>query len=230
MKKIFLLVIFLISLNINSQNNFTFSGYVLDSQTNELVIGASIIIDELNIGTITNSYGFFSITVKEGNYSVKTQNLGYKDDLQIISLNKNIILNIYLTEEVESLDEVIVMENTEDIDIELPVLSLNIISGKTIKQTPVVFGESDILKTIQLLPGVSSAGEGASGFNVRGGAADQNLILFDEAIIYNSSHLFGLFSVFNSDAIKEVKLYKFAFLFLMYTWGHGPRLILKTSR
>ena len=208
MKKIFLLVIFLISLNINSQNNFTFSGYVLDSQTNELVIGASVIIDELNIGTITNSYGFFSITVKEGNYSVKTQNLGYKDDLQIISLNKNIILNIYLTEEVESLDEVIVMENTEDIDIELPVLSLNIISGKTIKQTPVVFGESDILKTIQLLPGVSSAGEGASGFNVRGGAADQNLILFDEAIIYNSSHLFGLFSVFNSDAIKEVKLYK----------------------
>ena len=208
MKKIFLLVIFLFSLNINSQNNFTFSGYVLDSQTNELVIGASVIIDELNIGTITNSYGFFSITVKEGDYSVKTQNLGYKDDLQIISLNKNIILNIYLTEEVESLDEVIVIENTEDIDIELPVLSLNIISGKTIKQTPVVFGESDILKTIQLLPGVSSAGEGASGFNVRGGAADQNLILFDEAIIYNSSHLFGLFSVFNSDAIKEVKLYK----------------------
>ena len=208
MKKIFLLVIFLFSLNINSQNNFTFSGYVLDSQTNELVIGASVIIDELNIGTITNSYGFFSITVKEGNYSVKTQNLGYKDDLQIISLNKNIILNIYLAEEVESLDEVIVMENKEDIDIELPVLSLNIISGKTIRQTPVVFGESDILKTIQLLPGVSSAGEGASGFNVRGGAADQNLILFDEAIIYNSSHLFGLFSVFNSDAIKEVKLYK----------------------
>ena len=208
MKKIFLLVIFLVSLNINSQNNFTFSGYVLDSQTNELVIGASVIIDELNIGTITNSYGFFSITVKEGDYSVKTQNLGYKDDLQIISLNKNIILNIYLTEEVESLDEVIVMENKEDIDIELPVLSLNIISGKTIRQTPVVFGESDILKTIQLLPGVSSAGEGASGFNVRGGAADQNLILFDEAIIYNSSHLFGLFSVFNSDAIKEVKLYK----------------------
>ena len=208
MKKIFLLVIFLFSLNINSQNNFTLSGYVLDSQTNELVIGASVIIDELNIGTITNSYGFFSITIKEGKYSVKTQNLGYKDDLQIISLNKNIILNIYLTEEVESLDEVIVMENTEDIDIELPVLSLNIISGKTIRQTPVVFGESDILKTIQLLPGVSSAGEGASGFNVRGGAADQNLILFDEAIIYNSSHLFGLFSVFNSDAIKEVKLYK----------------------
>ena len=113
-----------------------------------------------------------------------------------------------MEEEIESLDAVVVTENNEEIDIELPVLSLNILSGKTIRQTPVVFGESDILKTIQLLPGVSSAGEGASGFNVRGGGADQNLILFDEAIIYNSSHLFGLFSVFNSDAIKEVKLFK----------------------
>lgn len=181
---------------------------MLDSQSNELIIGSSVIVEGLNIGTITNSYGFFSITVEEGNYNIRIQNLGFKDNTQNINLNKNLSLNIYLTEEVESLNEVIVVENSEDIDIDLPVLSLNILSGKTIRQTPVVFGESDILKTIQLLPGVSSAGEGASGFNVRGGAADQNLILFDEAIIYNSSHLFGLFSVFNSDAIKEVKLFK----------------------
>jgi len=181
---------------------------VLDSQSNELIIGSSVIVEGLNIGTITNSYGFFSITIEEGNYNIRIQNLGFKDNTQNINLNKNLSLNIYLTEEVESLNEVIVVENSEDIDIDLPVLSLNILSGKTIRQTPVVFGESDILKTIQLLPGVSSAGEGASGFNVRGGAADQNLILFDEAIIYNSSHLFGLFSVFNSDAIKEVKLFK----------------------
>ena len=181
---------------------------MLDSQSNELIIGSSVIVEGLNIGTITNSYGFFSITIEEGNYNIRIQNLGFKDNTQNINLNKNLSLNIYLTEEVESLNEVIVVENREDIDIDLPVLSLNILSGKTIRQTPVVFGESDILKTIQLLPGVSSAGEGASGFNVRGGAADQNLILFDEAIIYNSSHLFGLFSVFNSDAIKEVKLFK----------------------
>ena len=181
---------------------------MLDSQSNELIIGSSVIVEGLNIGTITNSYGFFSITIEEGNYNIRIQNLGFKDNTQNINLNKNLILNIFLTEEVESLNEVIVVENSEDIDIDLPVLSLNILSGKTIRQTPVVFGESDILKTIQLLPGVSSAGEGASGFNVRGGAADQNLILFDEAIIYNSSHLFGLFSVFNSDAIKEVKLFK----------------------
>ena len=181
---------------------------MLDSQSNELIIGSSVIVEGLNIGTITNSYGFFSITIEEGNYNIRIQNLGFKDNTQNINLNKNLSLNIYLNEKVESLNEVIVIENSEDIDIDLPVLSLNILSGKTIRQTPVVFGESDILKTIQLLPGVSSAGEGASGFNVRGGAADQNLILFDEAIIYNSSHLFGLFSVFNSDAIKEVKLFK----------------------
>ena len=208
MKRLFLYIFFLVNLSLNAQKNYTLSGYVLDSQSNELIIGSSVILEGLNIGTITNSYGFFSITVEEGNYNIRIQNLGFKDNTQNINLNKNLSLNIYLTEEVESLNEVIVVENSEDIDIDLPVLSLNILSGKTIRQTPVVFGESDILKTIQLLPGVSSAGEGASGFNVRGGAADQNLILFDEAIIYNSSHLFGLFSVFNSDAIKEVKLFK----------------------
>ena len=208
MKRLFLYIFFLVNLSLNAQKNYTLSGYVLDSQSNELIIGSSVIVEGLNIGTITNSYGFFSITIEEGNYNIRIQNLGFKDNTQNINLNKNLSLNIYLTEEVESLNEVIVVENREDIDIDLPVLSLNILSGKTIRQTPVVFGESDILKTIQLLPGVSSAGEGASGFNVRGGAADQNLILFDEAIIYNSSHLFGLFSVFNSDAIKEVKLFK----------------------
>ena len=208
MKRLFLYIFFLVNLSLNAQKNYTLSGYVLDSQSNELIIGSSVIVKGLNIGTITNSYGFFSITIEEGNYNIRIQNLGFKDNTQNINLNKNLSLNIYLTEEVESLNEVIVIENSEDIDIDLPVLSLNILSGKTIRQTPVVFGESDILKTIQLLPGVSSAGEGASGFNVRGGAADQNLILFDEAIIYNSSHLFGLFSVFNSDAIKEVKLFK----------------------
>ena len=144
----------------------------------------------------------------EGDYDLIFQSLGFEDQSLNFSLNRNISVNIFLNENIESLDEVILSKNIEDVDVELPLLSMNILSGKTIRQTPVVFGESDLLKTIQLLPGVSSAGEGASGFNVRGGAADQNLILFDEAIIYNSSHLFGLFSVFNSDAIKEVKLYK----------------------
>ena len=125
-----------------------------------------------------------------------------------MEINKNISKNFYLEQKVENLNEVIVVNNIEDLDISKPVMSLNKLSSETIKEIPVLFGESDLLKTITLLPGISNAGEGTGGFNVRGGAGDQNLILFDEAIIYNSSHLFGLFSIFNSDAIKEIKLYK----------------------
>ena len=208
MRRIIFLFLLLNFNFIYTQNSFTISGYVQDSSNNELIIGASVIVKELQIGTVTNNYGFFSLTLFEGDYDLIFQSLGFEDQSLNFSLDRNISVNIFLNENVESLDEVILSKNIEDVDVELPLLSMNILSGKTIRQTPVVFGESDLLKTIQLLPGVSSAGEGASGFNVRGGAADQNLILFDEAIIYNSSHLFGLFSVFNSDAIKEVKLYK----------------------
>ncbi len=208
MRKIIFLFLLLNFNFIYTQNSFTISGYVQDNSNNELIIGASVIVKELQIGTVTNNYGFFSLTLVEGDYDLIFQSLGFEDQSLNFNLDRNISVNIFLNENVESLDEVILSKNIEDVDVELPLLSMNILSGKTIRQTPVVFGESDLLKTIQLLPGVSSAGEGASGFNVRGGAADQNLILFDEAIIYNSSHLFGLFSVFNSDAIKEVKLYK----------------------
>ena len=208
MRKIIFLFLLLNFNFIYTQNSFTISGYVQDNSNNELIIGASVIVKELQIGTVTNNYGFFSLTLVEGEYDLIFQSLGFEDQSLNFSLDRNISVNIFLNENIESLDEVILSKNIEDVDVELPLLSMNILSGKTIRQTPVVFGESDLLKTIQLLPGVSSAGEGASGFNVRGGAADQNLILFDEAIIYNSSHLFGLFSVFNSDAIKEVKLYK----------------------
>ena len=208
MRKIIFLFLLLNFNFIYTQNSFTISGYVQDNSNNELIIGASVIVKELQIGTVTNNYGFFSLTLVEGDYDLIFQSLGFEDQSLNFSLNRNISVNIFLNENIESLDEVILSKNIEYVDVELPLLSMNILSGKTIRQTPVVFGESDLLKTIQLLPGVSSAGEGASGFNVRGGAADQNLILFDEAIIYNSSHLFGLFSVFNSDAIKEVKLYK----------------------
>ena len=180
----------------------------MDVNSNELLIGANIIIPKINTGAITNSYGFFSITLPTGNYKIQVSSIGFKEQVIEIELNENISQNIYLDEDIENLDEVIITKNIEQIDIKKPIMSLNILSNQTIKQTPVLFGESDVLKTIQLLPGVSNAGEGTGGFNVRGGAADQNLILFDEAIIYSSSHLFGLFSIFNSDAIKEVKLFK----------------------
>ena len=202
----FLLIFF--SLVSFSQQQYTLNGYIMNVNSNELIIGANIIIPKINTGAITNSYGFFSITVPEGNYKIQISSVGYKNQVIDIELTKNINKNIYLDENIENLDEVIVTKDVEEIDINKPIMSLNILSNKTIKKTPVLFGESDVLKTIQLLPGVSNAGEGLGGFNVRGGAADQNLILFDEAIIYSSSHLFGLFSIFNSDAIKEVKLYK----------------------
>ena len=184
------------------------NGYVMNVDSNELIIGANIVIPGLNVGTITNTYGFFSITLPKGNYEIEISSIGFKKSSLKIELYKNITTNIYLDQNIENLKEVVVTKDIQEIDIKKPIMSLNILSNQTIKQTPVLFGESDVLKTILLLPGVSNAGEGSGGFNVRGGAADQNLILFDEAVIYNSSHVFGLFSIFNSDAIKEIKLYK----------------------
>ena len=203
--KLFLVIV---SFGVYSQENFTLNGYVLDENNNESIIGANIIIPSINQGTITNTYGFFSITIPKGNYDVQISSLGYKNFSIKIDLIKNINSTFFLRENVQNLEEVIIVKDIEEIDITKPIMSLNVLSNQTIKQTPVLFGESDVLKTIQLLPGVSNAGEGTGGFNVRGGAADQNLILFDEAIIYSSSHLFGLFSIFNSDAIKEINLYK----------------------
>ena len=197
-----------LSINTYTQENYTINGYILDENSNESIIGANIIIPNINVGTITNTYGFFSITVPKGNYEIQISSLGYKNFTIKIELIKNVNTTFFLSENIENLEEVILTKDIEEIDITKPVMSLSVLSYQTIKQTPVLFGESDVLKTIQLLPGVSNAGEGTGGFNVRGGAADQNLILFDEAIIYSSSHLFGLFSIFNSDAIKEIKLFK----------------------
>ena len=180
----------------------------MDETNNELIIGANIIIPEIEYGVATNSYGFYSITLEENNYLILISSLGYQTENTEIVLNKNITKNFYLKQQAEKLEEVVVVNNSEELDLSKPVMSLNILTSETIKQSPVLFGESDLLKTITLLPGISNAGEGTGGFNVRGGAGDQNLILFDEAIIYNSSHLFGLFSIFNSDAVKEIKLYK----------------------
>ena len=177
-------------------------------ESNELIIGANIVFPEIGNGTTTNSYGFYSITLPSGVYKIEISSIGFKSINESVDLQKDQKFNYYLEENIENLEEVVVTQNVEEIDIKKPIMSLNILSNQTIKQTPVLFGESDLLKSIQLLPGVSNAGEGTGGFNVRGGAGDQNLILFDEAIMYNSSHLFGLFSVFNSDAVKELKLYK----------------------
>ena len=202
------LFILLFSLNFFAQDKFTLSGVVKDSITNETLIGVNIIIPELQSGTMTNEYGFYSITLPQGEYNIQVSYLGFKTISQTINLQQDKKLDFTLIESAESLDEVVIKENIEKINIKKPQMSVNALSIKTIKQIPVVLGEVDVIKSITLLPGVTNGGEGASGFNVRGGAADQNLILLDEAIIFNSSHLFGFFSVFNPDAIKDLRLYK----------------------
>ncbi|MCX7552224.1 TonB-dependent receptor [Xanthomarina sp. F2636L] len=191
-----------------AQDNVTLSGIVSDISSNETLIGVNILIPELKTGAITNEYGFYSITLPKGTYNLVISYLGYSNVSETISLEKNLNKNFSLSEAIESLNEVLIKDNVEKLNIKKPQMSVNSLSSNTIKQIPVVFGEADVIKAITLLPGVTNAGEGSSGFNVRGGAADQNLILLDEATIYNSSHLFGFFSVFNPDAIKDLKLYK----------------------
>jgi hypothetical protein len=192
----------------HAQKKFTLRGTVTDNNSNETLIGVNILVPEIQSGTMTNEYGFYSITLPEGTYTIEISYLGFKTIKEVITLNQNLTKNYKLEESAESLEEVVIENDVERLRIKDPQMSVNALSINTIKNMPVVLGEVDVIKSITLLPGVTNAGEGASGFNVRGGAADQNLILLDEAIIFNSSHLFGFFSVFNPDAIKDIKLYK----------------------
>ncbi|MFG6687598.1 carboxypeptidase-like regulatory domain-containing protein [Mariniflexile sp. HNIBRBA6329] len=192
----------------NAQEKLTLKGIISEEKNNETLIGVSIIFPELNTGTTTNEYGFYSITLPKGTYQIVISYIGFATKNETIVLTDNLTKNFSLTDSFESLDEVVITENVEKVNIQAPQMSVNRLTSSTIKEIPVVLGEADIIKAITLLPGVTTAGEGASGFNVRGGAVDQNLILLDEATIFNSSHLFGFFSVFNPDAIKDLKLYK----------------------
>ena len=209
MRTLFLLFCSLIfTISITAQQKYTLSGTISDIASNETLISVNILIPELQTGTITNEYGFYSITLPEGTYKVIISYLGFKSMEETITLDQNITKNYQLEESAEFLDEVVITEDIEKLNIRKAQMSINKLSINTIKQMPVVLGEVDVIKSITLLPGVTNAGEGSSGFNVRGGSVDQNLILLDEATIFNSSHLFGFFSVFNPDAIKDIKLYK----------------------
>lgn len=207
-KIILLLFIILFSLHSFSQEKFTLSGTITDSNSNETLIGATVTILESKVGIPTNEYGFYSITLPKGIYKLQISSIGYNTIEETINLNQNKRNNIKLESNETNLKEVVILDNKTYTAIRKPEMSVNKLSISTIKKMPVILGEVDILKSILLLPGVTNAGEGASGFNVRGGGADQNLILLDEATIFNSSHVFGLFSVFNPDAIKDLKLYK----------------------
>ena len=186
----------------------TISGVVSEASSNETLIGVTIAVPSLGRGVITNEYGFYSLSLPLGTYEIQLSYLGFETFSRQITLSENLRLDVQLEEIAAALEEVILVESIERNSIRKPQMSVNGLTAASIKKIPVILGEADVLKSLLLLPGVTSAGEGASGFNVRGGAADQNLILLDEAIVFNSSHLFGFFSVFNPDAIKDVKLYK----------------------
>lgn len=191
-----------------SQEKVTLSGVVSDANTNETLIGVSVFVPELNTGNYTNEYGFYSITVPKGNYTIQISYIGFETLREKIEINQNTKRNFSLKESKLELGEVVITENVYKTSIKKPEMSVNKLAISTIKQMPVLMGEVDIIKSLLFLPGVTNAGEGQSGFNVRGGGADQNLVLLDEATLYNTSHVFGFFSVFNADAIKDLKLYK----------------------
>lgn len=193
-----------------AQSTFTISGYVKDQQSGETLIGANVFLEnDPSIGTVTNTYGFYSMTLREGTYQVSYSYLGYQSKTEKVELTQNTNLNINLSEGIE-MQEIVITEKAEEEDDNVESTSMGRVTlpVEQVKILPALLGEVDILKTIQLLPGVSSAGEGSAGFYVRGGGADQNLVLLDEAVVYNSGHFLGFFSVFNADAIKNTTLIK----------------------
>lgn len=207
-KLIFAFSLVSLSFTVSAQDKFTLNGYIRDSSNGEALIGATIFVKEIKNGVVSNEYGFYSITLPAGSYSLSMTYTGFESVAQTLILNKNIQLNGELVPEVEQLQEVVVQGDIEQANVQNAEMSTNKLDIKTINRTPMLFGEADVLRTLLLLPGVSTVGEGASGFNVRGGGVGQNLILLDEAPVYNSSHLFGFFSVFNPDAVKDTKLFK----------------------
>ncbi|RPE08945.1 TonB-dependent receptor [Chitinophaga lutea] len=197
-----------ISFGAYSQQKVTLSGTITIKTSTETINGASIFIPEAKVSTITNAYGFYSITLPKGDYTIVISCIGFDNIREHISLTENTRKDFSMLEKSKTLDEVVIKYNNSASNIQKPEMSVNKLSIATIKKMPAVMGEVDILKAILQLPGVSNAQEGSTGFNVRGGSVDGNLILLDEAVVYNTSHLFGFFSVFNADVIKDLKLYK----------------------
>ncbi len=208
MKSVSIVFLWLLAFSVHAQEKFTLSGYVKDAKSGEKLIGVVVYKAGSNIGVNTNEYGFYSLSLPKGNHTIVFSYIGYKKIEKEINLDKNTKLDLELTEDIIEGEEVVITDKKEDENIKSIEMSVNKLDIKFIQKMPALLGEVDIVRSIQLLPGVSTVGEGASGFNVRGGNIDQNLILLDEAPVFNSSHLFGFFSVFNPDAVKDVKLVK----------------------
>lgn len=203
------LALLLLSPSLMAQVRHTLSGYIRDGKSGENLIGATIRVkDKPDQGAVANEYGFYSLTLPEGDYTFIASSLGFANKELNISLKKDVKQDITLGTEGKELQEVQVTARAKDENVRSAQMGVEKLNMKEVNMIPVLFGERDLLKAVQYLPGVKSAGEGNSGFFVRGGSADQNLILLDEALVYNPSHLLGFFSTFNSDAIKDATLYK----------------------
>lgn len=207
MRSILLFIFFSLPAILLAQDKYTISGTITSAKTGETLIGASVRIKSSSTGTTSNEYGFYSLSLQKGSYTIEFSAIGLGLKSQQVELNRNLTINISLEEETREL-ETVVVKTTGRRSITNPQMGMERLTMAETKNIPMLFGERDVLKTIQLLPGIKSAGEGSSGFYVRGGAADQNLIMLDEATVYNASHLLGFFSTFNSDAIKDVTVYK----------------------
>jgi len=190
-----------------AQEKFTLSGYVRDSLSGETLIGATVSVNGHGKSIVSNQFGFYSITLPRGTYPVLITFAGYQPVEQQVTLDKNVEQSYYLSIK-PVLQEVIVSARKRDGNVTNAQMGKIDLSITQVKSVPVLLGETDLLKTLQLLPGVRNAGEGNTGLYVRGGGPDQNLILLDDAIVYNTGHLFGFFSIFNSDAIKNISLIK----------------------
>jgi hypothetical protein len=187
---------------------YSISGKISDLHSGETLLGATIFVKELKTGAVSDIYGNYSLTLDEGHYTLVYSYIGYSTVEKAVDLNKDTKISLELDPREHQLSEVVISSEKNDKNVVKPEMSTFRMDIKTIQRIPALMGEVDVIKAIQLLPGVQSVGEGSSGFSVRGGAPDQNLILLDEATVYNASHLMGFFSVFNNDAIKDVKLYK----------------------
>ena len=205
--RILILILFCTS-QLHAQK-YTISGYVKDLRSGEVLIGATVVDKKQpSIGMAANIYGYYSFELPKGEYTLKASYVGYAIKEVTVNLTEDIAINFSLEEEASRLEEVIVSATRSDENVSSVKMSTEKLQIQRIKSIPALLGEVDIIKSLQLLPGISTAGEGTSGMFVRGGSSDQNLILLDEATIYNASHLLGFFSVFNPDAIKNVEIYK----------------------
>lgn len=210
MHHLFLFLLFVLSARVYAgpDAKVTLSGYVKDSVNGEAISGSNVSAESGKYSTSTNQYGFYSLSVAPGKYTVVFSYSGFRSFTTIIDIKENTTLNVDMVRIEEEFKSFRVSAKKKDNQVDKVDMSTNNLSISQIKKVPALLGEVDIVKSVQLLPGVSTVGEGASGFNVRGGGIDQNLILLDEAPVFNSSHLFGFFSVFNPDAVKDVKLIK----------------------